>query len=351
MKYRVTLLKASMWLVLLLACLGMSSCYKVDDDDNSEEQMLDRRQAQSYILSSYNQWGEKCPTVRSDLEKLASLDSILGKYQWEDKADAGKLVERCQQALLLGDLGTFREALKYFDAHAGVYEADADKKFRKIGDADHRLNITFNDTTHLAFTWNVTDEKGGSMMKVDLSLQVNDYLLSGSTSIANDSVGSSYQLTKGGVEGSLLTLQRNLKGEDFLEAMRSDNDSLFVFSTSSELRVQFSGGLCLYKKAGSMEAFFKFLLECKDLQVTNPKKFMQEVAKLRNELGRAWLTTADGVKLCELYSVEDGDGEDADLSVHLSWNDDTAQTLTEFASSCGNENFAKDMALISKILL
>ena len=351
MKCRVSLLKAHVWLVLLLGCLGMSSCYKMDDDGESQNQMLDRRMAQSYILSSYNQWCAAYPAARAGLEKLANLDSLLNQYQWEGKDEAVNLVEQCQQAILVGDLTAFRDALAYFKAHAGIYKADADKKFCKIEDADHQLDITFYDTTHLAFSWKVTEADDGNTMKVDLSLQVNDYLLSGSTSITNDSVGSSYRLTKGGVEGCLLTLQKTMKGEDFLEAVRSDNDSLSISSASSELRVQLSGGLCLCEKAGSMEAFFKFLIENKDLQMTNPKLYMQEYAKLRNELERTWLATPDGVVLCELFSGEVGEGEEANLAVYLVWNDDMAQTLTEFASSCANENFAKDMELLSKILL
>lgn len=348
MNYRVSLLNIRVCLILLLSCLAMSSCYKMDDDGGTEGQMLDRRIAQSHIISSYNQWCSDFPMVRPDLEKLANLDSLLNLYEWEGKDEADGLTERCTQALLVGDLTAFRDALKYFDAHAGVYEADDDKVIRKVEDGDHQLNITFNDTTTLAFSWQTTEADNGSNMTVDMSLRINDYLLAGSTVITNDSVGSFYRLTKDGVDGNMLTLQKTMKGDDLLDAVQSEAVT-YICPTSTELRLQLTDDLCLYQKAGNMDAVYKFIMENSAMKVTNPKQYVQEVMKLRGELERTWLTRSDGVALCELFTGEESDGEETVFSLYLCWNDDEAQPLLDFASSYSNDNFAKDMALLNKL--
>lgn len=333
--------------LVLMGCMSLSSCYRLDDDGGAtaEEQMLDRRMAQSYILSSYGQWGTSIS--RSDLEKLARLDSILGEYQWEGKEQSATRLKQYALALVTGNLSYLRSALGYCDAYAGRYEADASKVFRKTQDADHQLKLVFSDSTTFSLVWDV-DDGGENEASMQLTLQLNDYFLTGSTTICNDSVNSSYQLAKGMGGEPMMTLQRKMKGNDFLEVFRADS-AVSVIPSSSDLSLQLKGGLCLRETTGDWNAFLKFLMEYKGMAATNPKLYLQEWAKVRNELGRTVLARPDGVVLCEI--IEDGEivDDNSQLQLMLCWNDGTTQSLTEFASSTSSQDFAKDAALLAKL--
>lgn len=333
--------------LVLLCALTLTACFQRDDDGLAaqEEQMLDRRMAQSYILGSYAQWNPSL--VHDGLGMLVSLDSILGEYRWEGKEEGDVQFDQYALSLATGDLTYLRRALAYCDEHAGAYEADANKVLHKTQDADHQLSIALSDSTTLSLAWNVDDATEGEA-KVQLFLRLNDYLLSGTTTIRDDSVNSSYQLAKGVGGEPLATLRRKMKGTDFLEAFLADSTATVV-PTSSDLKLELRGGLCLHKTMGDWNVLLKFLTDHRGIAVTDPKRYQQEWAKVRNELGRTVLTRTDGVVLCEVIDGMETSGDDTLPLLLLCWNDGTMQSLTSFASSIANEDFAKDAALLTKL--
>lgn len=344
---------------VLLSCLVLSSCYSLDDDVRNEN-LVERREAQAYIVSSYNKLNANL--VRADFESLDRLDSVLDNYQWEGKDTLVLQARKYASLILNGHLDVLPDIMAFCNAHAGVYRSDGNKVFQKVKAAERQLILIFDDDLNFSLTWNVT-EKSANRLVLDASLSFNQYHLVGTTLVCNDSVCSSYRLLKSSLEveksqaktdsdddtSCLMRIERALTGKGFLNAIYGHSAEKMVLLTT-DVRVQLMDMLCLHEKEMGVEAIVKYFADNRKMQVENPKLFLQGWMQLKNNQSRTVLTRPDGNVLCLVSNeVQMVDNATFRILPMLSWSDGTKQSLTEFASASANENFAKDAALLDKL--
>lgn len=343
----------------LLPCLLFSSCYSLDDDEEYKENMVERREAQAYIVSSYNKLNVNL--VRADFESLGSLDSVLSEYQWEDKEAFMVQARKYASLILNGHLEVLPDIMAFCNDHAGVYKADGNNVFYKTEVAERKLALIFNDELNLSLEWNVT-EKSANRLVLDASLSYNRYQLTGTTKVCGDSVCSSYRLLKNGARletgqtkadsldaTCLMKIERILTGKGFLDAIYGRSAEKMVLLTT-DMRMQLMDMLCLHDKEMEIGAIVKYFADNRKLQVDDPKLFLQGWIQLKNSQSRTVLTRPDGSVLCQVSNeVERVDNTTYRILPMLNWSDGTKQSLTEFASASANEKFAKDAALLDKL--
>lgn len=329
--------------ILLLAALwAFSSCYQMDADD-PKENMADKREAQAYIVTSYNKLNKYL--VRSDFEVLGQLDSIMDKYQWDNKEGSMLQAEKYTKMILQGNVYVLQDMMDFCERNSGVYEADANKYFHKTADAEHQIKLVFNQQATFSAAWNVK-EKNSDRTVIDFSFYYKQYRLAGQSRIYNDSVCSSFRMTKGDM--TLIKLERTLEGKNILTAINGQTeDDMSLYSI--DLRLQLMDMLCLHETEIEIDSFLRYLEENHTLQVENPKKFMEGFIYMRDNMSRVVLTRPDGTVLCKITDeVSMRDGKNRIIPI-LNWSDGTQQSLTDFASSLANENFSKDEALLDKL--
>lgn len=327
------------WMLLISIMFLFSGCYQMDDDA-LKEGMADRREAQAYIVTSYNKLSQNL--VRSDFEALSRLGQIVDEYQWEDKEASMQRAKEYAKMILKGDLSALQNIMDFCERSSGVYKADANKYFRKTADAEHQIKMVFDENNSLSLAWNVK-EKGSDRMVIDLAIDFNQYRLSGQSRIYNDSVCSAYQMTKGNVQ--LMRLVRTLQGKNILAAITGSEMTLY----STDLRLQLMDMLCLHETETELGTFVKYFEENHALQAKEPRKFLEGYIRLRDNMSRVVLTRPDGTVLCKITD-EAGKRNDKDCIVPmLNWSDGKQQSLTDFASDSANENFAQDAALLDKL--
>lgn len=345
------------WMLLAFVMLMFSGCYQMDDDVRGEG-MADKREAQAYIVTSYNKLNQYL--VRSDFEALSRLGQIVDEYQWDNKEASMQQAKECAKMILNGDVSVLQNVMDFCERNSGVYQADANKYFRKTADAEHQIKMVFDQENSLSFTWNVK-EKSSEKMIVNLAIDFNQYRFAGQSRIYNDSVCSSYQMTKGSVQ--LMRLQRTLEGKDILTAIVSNagnaentgktsdtgssNHEMTLYST--DLRLQLMDMLCLHETETELVTFLRYFEENHTLQVENPGKFLEGFIQMRDNMSRVVLTRPDGTVLCKITDeVGLRNGRECIVPM-LNWGDGKQQSLTDFASDAANENFAQDAALLDKL--
>lgn len=329
--------------IALLAVLWLfSSCYQMDDDA-PKESIADKREAQAYIVTSYNKLNKYI--VRSDFEALGRLKSIMDEYQWDNKEASVLKVEKYAKMILHGDIYVLQDIMDFCESNAGIYEADADKYFRKIADAERQIKMVFNQQATLSAAWDVK-EKSSDKTVVDFSFHYNRYCLVGQSRVYNDSVCSSFRMTKG--DTTLIRLERTLEGKNILAAINGhEGGEMSLYST--DLRLQLMDMLCLHETEIELGSFMRYFEENHALQVENPKKFLEGFISMRDNMSRVVLTRPDGTILCKVTDeVGMRDGRNHIIPM-LNWSDGTLQSLTDFASSSANENFSKDGAMLDKL--
>lgn len=348
-------MKWGRWMLMIFIMFLFSGCYQMDDDVRGEG-MADRREAQAYIVTSYNKLNQYL--VRSDFEALSRLGQIVDEYQWDDKDASMQKAKEYAKMILNGDVSALQDIMDFCERNSGVYEADANKCIRKTSDAEHQIKMVFDQENSLSFAWNVK-EKSSERMVIDLAMDFNQYRLAGQSRVYNDSVCSSYQMTKGNVQ--LMRLKRTLEGKNILAAIigRTSNDGnasndgnmghkgMTLYST--DLRLQLMDMLCLHETETELATFVRYFEENHTLQVENPSKFLEGFIRMRDNMSRVVLTRPDGTVLCKITDeVGQRNGRDCIVPM-LNWGDGKQQSLTDFASDSANKNFAQDAALLDKL--
>lgn len=329
-------------MALLAVLLQFSACYQMDDDV-PKVAMADKREAQAYIVTSYNKLNKYL--VRSDFEALGRLNSIINEYQWDNKEASMQQAKKYAKMILQGNIYVFQDMMNLCERNSGIYEADANKYFHKTADAEHQIKLIFNQQATLSATWDVK-EKSSNKTVIDFSFYYNQYRLTGQSRVYNDSVCTSFRMTKGDI--TLIRLDRTLEGRNFLATLNGHSeDDMSLFSI--DLRLQFMDMLCLHETEIEIASFLRYFEENHTLQVENPKKFMEGFINMRDNMSRLVLTRPDGTVLCKITDeVGIRDGKSCIIPM-LNWGDDTQESLTDFASSSANENFSKDGALLDKL--
>lgn len=339
------------WMLINFVLLLFSGCYQMDDDVRGAG-MADRREAQAYIVTSYNKLNQYL--VRSDFEALSRLGQIVDEYQWDDKEASMQKAKEYAKMILNGDVYILQEVMDFCERNSGVYEADANKYFRKTAAAEHQIKMFFDQDNSLSLAWNVREKSSGRMV-IDLAIDFNQYRLAGQSRVYNDSVCSSYQMTKGDVQ--LMRLQRVLEGKNILAAIAGNTGNLSDTESSShemtlystDLRLQLMDMLCLHETETELSTFLRYFEENHTLQVENPSKFLEGFIQMRDNMSRVVLTRPDGTVLCKVTDeVGQRNGRDCIVPM-LNWGDGKQQSLTDFASDSANENFAQDAALLDKL--
>lgn len=348
-------MKWGRWMLMIFIMFLFSGCYQMDDDVRGEG-MADRREAQAYIVTSYNKLNQYL--VRSDFEALSRLGQIVDEYQWDAKDASMQKAKEYAKMILNGDVSALQDIMDFCERNSGVYEADANKCIRKTSDAEHQIKMVFDQENSLSFAWNVK-EKSSERMVIDLAMDFNQYRLAGQSRVYNDSVCSSYQMTKGNVQ--LMRLKRTLEGKNILAAIigRTSNDGnasndgntgnkgMTLYST--DLRLQLMDMLCLHETETELATFVRYFEENHTLQVENPSKFLEGFIRMRDNMSRVVLTRPDGTVLCKITDeVGQRNGRDCIVPM-LNWGDGKQQSLTDFASDSANKNFAQDAALLDKL--
>lgn len=253
--------------IALLAVLRLfSSCYQMDDDA-PKESMADKREAQAHIVTSYNKLNKYL--VRSDFEALGRLSYIMDEYQWNNKETSMLKAEEYAKMILQGDIYVLQDIMKFCESNAGIYEADTDKYFRKIADAEHQIKMVFNQQATISAAWDVK-EKSSDKTVVDFSFYYNRYYLDGHSRVYDDSVCSLFRMTKG--DTTLIRLERTLEGKNILAAINGhERDEMSLYVT--DLRLQLMDMLCLHKTKIEMDSFLRYFEENHALQVGSPRNF------------------------------------------------------------------------------
>lgn len=329
-------------IALTAVLLQLSSCYQMDDDA-PKVAMADKREAQAYIVTSYNKLNKYL--VRSDFEALGRLGSIMDEYQWDNKEASMQQAKKYAKMILQGNIYVFQDMMNLCERNSGIYEADANKYFHKTADAEHQIKLIFNQQATLSATWDVK-EKSSNKKVIDFSFYYNQYRLAGQSRVYNDSVCTSFRMTKEDI--TLIRLDRTLEGRNILAALNGQSgDDMSLFSI--DLRLQFMDMLCLHETEIELSYFLRYFEENHTLQAENPKKFLEGFINMRNNMSRVVLTRPDGTVLCKVIDeVGMRDGKSCIIPM-LNWGDDTQESLTDFASNSANENFSKDGALLDKL--
>lgn len=329
-------------ILLLAALLQLSSCYQMDDEV-PREKMADKREAQAYIVTSYNKLNSYL--LRSDFEALGRLGSIIEEYQWDYKEATMQQAKKYAQMMIHGDVSALQDIMSFAELNSGVYEADANKYFRKTADAEHQVKMIFNEENALSMAWDVKQKSSDSVV-IDLSIQYNQYHIDGQSRIYRDSVSSSFRMTKGDI--TLIRLERAITGKNILAAIyQHTSDGMSLYST--DLRLQLMDMLCLHETETGLGGFARYFEENYKQQAENPKKFLEGFIYMRSNMSRVVLTRPDGTVLCKVTDeVGVRNGKDCIVPM-LNWGDGTQESLTDFASSSANENFAQDGAMLDKL--
>ena len=327
---------------LVSLCALAASCYSLDDDAD-ENAVADRREAQAYIVTSYNKMAGNI--IRSDFAALDRFDAVASEYQWNDKEASIERAKSYASMLLKGNVRVLKDVLSFCERNAGVYEADGNKVFHKVADAERRLALSFSEDVSVAFAWDMV-ESGADRIVVDLSLSFNHYRLAGQSRIYSDSVVSSYRMTRDDV--AQLRIERVVNGSHILDALNGDG-SVEMKMLSSDLRLQMMDMMCLHEKNNDVSTIADYIRENYLLQVENPRAFLDGLKERLNNLSRIVLTRPDGTVLCRVtYDMWPYGGEER-LSPVLHWGDGSQQALSEFASASANEAFAEDAERIERL--
>lgn len=327
--------------VAVLAAL-VSSCYSIDEDAD-DSTFADRREAQAYIMSSYNKMAENLP--RSDFAAIDRLGSISDEYRWDDKEASIKRAEAYASKVLRGNVSVLRDVLSFCESNSGVYEADGGKVFHKVADAERRLTVAFSKDVSLSFAWDMA-EKNAEKTVMDLEFSFNRYTIAGQSRVYRDSVVSSYRMMRGDI--TLARIERLVKGEHILDAVNGV-DGVEMKVLLSDLRLQLMDMMCLHKTDNDVSTIIDYVLDNYLLQVEDPKAFLDGFMERVNNLNRVVLTRPNGAALCRITydMLSDDNGER--LCPVLHWGDGSEQTLYEFASASANEAFAKDADMLERL--
>ena len=334
--------------VVAVVCVSLASCYQEDLDDNQYAGMVDRKEAQAYIISSYNKLNTQFH--REDFKALLSVVQSIDSYGWEDKEFSIAQAKKYASLLLNGNVSVLRDVMEIGERNAGVYEADANKFFHKVSDAKQKLKLIFNKEVMVDIAWNTALQAKSSdkpeHMVLNLSLGYNDYSMAGYSEIYSDSIYSSYRMAKNGTE--LLRLARTTLGKGFLAAVTGQSEEGLQI-VSSDLKVQLMDMVCLHDTQNDISSIVNYMKENTSLQLTNPKKFLEGWTKLSDSLRRIVLTKSNGTLLCKITEEVMPLNDTYTISPYFLWSDNTSQSLSEFATTTANESFAADAVLLDKL--
>lgn len=333
---------------IVVVCVLLASCYQEDAEESPYAGMADRKEAQAYIVSSYNKLNTQFH--REDFKALSSVIQSMDAYDWADKEFSIAQAKKYAKSLLNGDVSVLRELMEAAERNAGIYKADANKVFHKVSDARQELELVFNQDVTVGLGWSTawqtqSDGKPDHMV-LNLSLGYNDYSMTGYTEVYSDSIYSSYLMTRNGT--TLLRLARTTLGKGFLAAVTGQSGEDFQMR-STDLKVQLIDMLCFHDTQNDVSSIVSYVKENANLQLSDPKKFLEGWTKLSDSLSRMVLTKPNGTLLCKVTEEVQPLDDTYTISPYFHWSDDTSQSLSEFASDTANENFATDALLLHKL--